>query len=330
MSNVNERTKEKIAVGIACDHGGETLLQVSSALARRIEADLRLVHVMMPPPSFKLYNVYAGLLEFGEYEAMTARVRKAERSSTKAFFDGLRIPPELQKSTSKAQIEAPKPATALITDALGADVSLIMVGTSADSHKFAARGRSTALSLAGTSPLPIMVVRLANSPDFARSGTKILIFDDLMHDCDGAVETGLKLACSLGHAEVTHVHVVEARLAALAGSESQDAMEAAKNIEERAEAENWPPFCQRVHDQLRARAAPFAERLRARECNYITRCLSGDIGDKVFDSVESMRPDVAVFGRARSILHRPLGLGHIPYADIFAACPAVVVAPSVG
>ncbi|WP_141733748.1 universal stress protein [Oligoflexus tunisiensis] len=316
--------RKPIVVGISLDNSDEYLIQSAAALARRLESPLELVHATQP-----IFNYMgAGDVVVNPYYGYDRVINDMEDDEARKTLEGMRqrLPPDLRLGL---HVLRDYTSEALTTIATEVHAGLVMTGLSKRAGNNILEGTSTAFSLAAHADVPVLIVPLDATINFAES-PRMLVADNL--DVEGrlALEAAIQMAVELNCAEICHVHVHK-----LSSTEVQHMVDKVREAMNLGRIPLNPEFStttyteelrRRIAEELqsRFRSIPKAEAVASR---YQALVNFGKPVDELHRTTRIHKPQLLVFGRHHLFHRQRFSLGKIPYDAMMEEGVATMIVP---
>jgi nucleotide-binding universal stress UspA family protein len=305
----------------------EGLLIFAKQFADYFQSPVRLTNVVEPAQETPWVSGLPGeavIASLG-WEAMESRRQDGEERLKEIARD-------FNLKNAEYNVVLGQPSQVLEADAVASSSQLIMVSAAKlnVAQKFLPDGFSTALSLLGSSSVPVVVVP-EGVQVFKKAGPlKVLVADDLQDHSLDALHQGISMVHGVGPAELHHVHICEASEKELAGMANKvlDLMNRGdipidKNF-------SIDSFAGRVEENTKAN---LSKRLGAasllfadKEDSYHQHVYFGDASEAFSKVVAEIDPDIVIFGRHQLIHRKPWGLGKMPFSAMLSLHKPIMVA----
>jgi nucleotide-binding universal stress UspA family protein len=316
--------KESVLVAVAFDRYTDALVRAGATLAHRTAKNLVLVHVCEPWLELPISKPFAG-------EASTLwDVTQAIEANTFDLAAGrLTEVAAMTGVATQTAVLTGRPAACLTAAAAGYKAALIIVGAGGSGQRLLPFGFSTALALMEQAPVPVMAVGAEMTLDLHKEHNKIMLADDLTEQSEGAVDFAFELAEVVADAELHHVHVNGLTLENLqAGILTAAATAHTPVTAGLSAAEVHGVLTARLGERLAERAVGRDEYIEAAGGRYRTKVTTGQVTDELSRLVETVQPDLLIFGRHHTVHRKPLAVGRVPFRAMLAERRPVVVVPA--
>ncbi len=312
----NLRECHYIGVAIGFDAIAPDLIKFAGSVAVKLKKDLALIHVVEPwlgPTMTWSLGAPGTLLGASELFDQNAKELADSRLTELASL----LPQTLK--IKKVNVIGP------VAEMINEEVTKLKIGLMIVGKKpgGALSGFSTALSLMGSAPCPVLVM---GADQFNRPQVeKLLLADDLSSNSGKACEFAYEFAGGLAPSKMFHIHV---------SGITKDSLKTA--LELSANASHTPQIpldsVDKVYHEVQS---ALLEKLRQRACqvgrdveqNVSVR--AGQVQDELGAAVAEFKPGVLVFGRHKRVHTKPFFIGRVPFKSMLAMNLPVLVVPEV-
>ena len=314
-----------IVLGLDLSDEEDKLIKTAVSLAKKTGSRLILVHAVQP---FRAYAVGGEDLvmpfEVFEQELYHSDVIESDQR-LHAIRD--RLPPEL---VIDLQVVRDYPENALDTVAAEVKATLIMCGMRVNRPGEWYGGMSTALSLMGSSPFPVMIIPLSTEIDFTTREHNILVADNLREEGLHALKAALGLCKSISYKQLIHLHVKKTSYRDINATVEKIRV---AMIEGKLPAN--PDFDANVYlkhlkDELKAvmiERLEIADKDFAQGLHWTPRIRFGRPAEELHHLVKESNSDILVFGKHHFLRPKGLVMGKIPYQAMIEENVASIVVP---
>ncbi len=316
---------EVVTVAIGFDDHSVGLLAAAAALCKRTDKTLALLHVVEP------WSYNPGVPAFGFMTpvlgAMAAASEEAQVAASQRLLEMARlVTPEVKVL---AEVISGHLVETLCEQAKKLGSCLLIVGAKyADEKQPPRSGFSTALAVLNASSVPVLVLDSQAPARLSDRLATLMIADDLGPSGRAASQFGIEMAIALGNTSLNHVHVNGVRPEVLEAAVTSAVATSHTPADPKLSATKlFQSLLDNLAAALQERLEPNRDLLMRFDCSYSASVVTGDVVDEMAKIAETVRPDVLIFGRHRTIHTQPFFLGRVPFKAMLKLRRPVLVVP---
>lgn len=312
-----KESKRSILVAVKFDKHAPQLIRWGVDLARRTGMNLELITVTeLHPVYFAPYGIDI-LSDF--VIALEGEAMRSAQSQLRKLADD--FAGDLRPEIHVLQGYAPK---IIMEQGIRSNAALILVGTTAGSHKFIPQGFSTALTLLAEASVPVLVIPSGVGVNLEeKTRNKIIFADDLSSRTESAVALSLNFAARLGQSDFYHVHIEAFTSEVL----KPFMMSAASREVGITMDELQTQVTNLLEQKLQTRSKSAIKQLEERGGKYIPVLKSGETRSTLAELVKTLRPTMLIFGRHRTFHLRSFVIGRLPFYSMIEFDVPLMVIP---
>jgi len=319
--------REYVSVAVAFDDRAYDLSAYAADLAAKLGKKLCLIHAVEPWLAQGAVQPFG--LPAGVWENVPAVQAAALASANKQMQE---LKSKLEKkgpvTSVRTEVVEGMAVDAIIKLAANLGTCLLVVGGAYEDVKFFPAGLATGPALANAASMPVMIVDpKTNQKPAPHERLRILLADDLEAESDTAVSLAASLADAYRGAWVYHLHVNALNAENLAFG-LQSAASAARTVISQGEIDSVAAAVEKTKiASLERRFSPYREYVEASDGKYTADVVAGSTKSQLRWVSDEFEPDVLVFGRHKTMHHKPFSLGRMPYRAMLRLRRPIVIVP---
>lgn len=310
----------------------DRVLKAAKALALKTSSSLHLVSVL-EEGSIDVTSAAPWLPQYRWHDLRMDKIVQSARAAANANL-------QKQLSTLASTVGGACPVTTtlitaryaavgLVSEAISAQASMILLGSGVKADSYFTRGYSTPLTVMAEASVPVLVIGQSCSIDFSKDRLRILIADDLREQTASGMATALDWASVLGGADVLHMHIEELNEQEMRRILNQTVHELRSTTDHEKLAEDLiQALDSAFRERLRQRIQGAEERLQKSGGTFrfeLRRC--GMVRDELERAADEFHADIIVFGRHQKVYRRPFLVGRVTYQAMLSQKRGVMVIP---
>jgi nucleotide-binding universal stress UspA family protein len=303
MSPTRERLRPIIAA-VRIDRSPSPVMRAALWLAKRRHLPVRMTYVFNPATPGAITQFAA------------VRARLEEKAKTYSLTG---------VSITVDALLADYP-TGLWEHAAEVDAALIVVGAHGGSSGFLNTNLRPVFQLLAHAAMPVLVLPdLTPRPRRRERPLRVLLADEMSAGTTPVIAAATRLVEALElPIELMHLHVAAVPAVGFALSpDYQLDVWPGLSVSERLVSDHH----EHLKQTMRTRAVALERALRTAGGQYRAELWHGHVADEIARAVQTLEPDITVFGRHQLIHRKPLALGQMPFDAMLKLNGAILVAP---
>lgn len=318
----------KIVAGLKDTGTVEAYIESVVSLAKRLDMSLKFTNVVEPRNSLPILHpgeyVRSGLSQAAEEKRISETIMRLEEV----------LKPFLGKWEFEKSVQFGRPAEVLKSDALSSRASLVVCGVKSTSQRLVSKGFATATELMAESSIPVLVIPEGKVYDFNKKVLNVLVCDDLTQTSAEALPVAAELSGSLRNTKLHHLHIHgESKQQLVDWARQISDMMMTRDLDYRfvvnkdtivAETEKA------VYERMAKRLDISPSFLKMNSVAIEQEVRFGDVFDELTKSIESLSPDLIVFGRHQFLHKYPVSIGKVPFYTMLNLDLPIMVVSNIG
>lgn len=222
-------------------------------------------------------------------------------------------------------------AAGILADAMSHKVSMLLAGYDPVTSPAERTGKATAINLALSSSVPVLMAPLQSPRLFKHPKPRLLVCDDFTVGSQDAVHTGFEIAESVQATDVYHLHVARIDKGDFEGQSHAMVESIVSHMKKSGQDASGIFLLKKVIDKLERtldeRSDAHQVLLGEKGIAYHPEIRYGSPLKEIRQLADQVDADLVVFGRHEDLHHTPFAVGRVPMEMMLTLDRPVLVVP---